>query len=82
MTDDLATWLLACVDEDEQVIRRALARTRRTSRLDLPWWRAKQIEPKLRMAEQMLLAVWDPDRLLAECNTKRRIIDALRAGTG
>lgn len=76
---DLASWLLACVDEDEQRIQAALARVRGWSKLNLPWLRVKRIEPALRQPDEMLLAVWDPDRLLLECDTRRRIIDTIFA---
>ena len=72
---DLATWLLAQVQADADVINAAVRRTNAWSRLDVPWLKVKRTQPELRKADETLLAVWDPDRLLAECDTKRRIIE-------
>lgn len=71
----LAEWLGQCIDEDERRIQATLARVRGWNRLNLPWLRAKRVDPEVRQPEEMLLAEWDPDRLLLECDTKRRIIE-------
>jgi hypothetical protein len=72
---DLVAFLLACIEEDERRIQATLARVRGWNRLNLPWLRAKRVDPEARQPEEMLLAEWDPERLLLECDTKRRIIE-------
>lgn len=52
MSDDLATWLLAAIDEEERVARETG---------DDP-------------VDSEHQARWTPDRVLAECEAKRRIV--------
>jgi hypothetical protein len=77
VSDDLAGWLLEQLAEDERTVQAALKRTRNWKQIDRPWRRVKNGAPEYRAVlapEETLLAVWDPDRLLAECDAKRRII--------
>lgn len=75
---DLAAWLPEQIAEDERTVQAVLKRTRNWKQIDLPWWRVRHGTPEYRAVlqpEEMLLAVCGPDRLLAECDAKRRIID-------
>lgn len=79
---DLAAWLLEQIAEDERTVQAVLKRTRNWKQIDLPWWRVRHGTPEYRAVlqpEEMLLAVCGPDRLLAECDAKRRIIEQYRA---
>jgi hypothetical protein len=82
MTSDLITWLRAQLDDDERVARTAL------DRHPAPWVGAfKQVtsEPnggviapvastETRQASHHI-ARWDPARVLAEVDAKRRVLD-------
>jgi hypothetical protein len=75
---DLATWLLACVDEDEEFARDAMQRSWRATDnhvedLDDSEVARFNLKPDARHA-----ARWGPARVLAECDTKRRIIAECR----
>jgi hypothetical protein len=81
VTADLAAWLLADdgpIAEDERVAQAALARTRRWPKGDRPWERAAfraSIEPGPAGVLERMAAFGDPDRVLAECDAKRKIIE-------
>ena len=61
--DDLATWLRACLDDDERVARAAER-----------FWHGVRVESAT-MAEEDHVRRWDPARVLAEIDAKRRILD-------
>lgn len=86
VTDDLAVWLLACIAEDEQIATNdgrvkpaewtALA-TGPESDWSAPWevLRVGGVAFRAVDHEARHAANWDPKRVLAECDTKRRIIE-------
>lgn len=79
--DDLVTWLRAQVDDDERVAREAGGDRWRADHDDLTahildergWSVAYQDSLNDQQAEHV--ARWDPARVLAEVDTKRRILD-------
>lgn len=90
VTDDLAAWLLACVAEDERVATddgrvqsaewTALS-TGPESDWSAPWevLRVGGVAFRAIDHEARHAANWDPKRVLAECDAKRRIIAACSA---
>lgn len=84
--DDLITWLRAQLDEDERVARAITAPEWNEGcswladlRDPLPSQRRAYGLPKewqlLTEADTKHIARWDPDRVLAEIDAKRRILD-------
>jgi hypothetical protein len=69
---DLATWLLACVTEDEEVIRRNLGERGLGDSGSFPDYQTYSDSDT--EAANDYLGRFPPPRLLAECDTKRRII--------
>lgn len=81
MSTDLTAWLLEQITEDERVARAAKDNTAGE------WaWRAQDApvvlydySGKRTMGEGAHIAAWDPARVLAECDAKRRIIEVHHA---
>lgn len=71
--NDLARWLLDQIDEDENEARRAIERTTTSRRMIRGEMVAVKIEPP-----RWRTAAWPPERVLAECEAKRRIVDLHR----
>lgn len=67
-TDDLAAWLREQIAEDRRAASEAEA-----DRDDDWWW-----GPDSESASERHIARWDPDRVLAECDAKERILAAHR----
>ncbi len=84
MTDDLVAFLRACLDEDEQTALEAMHRPR-SSPPDIGHWGYVHedlvdgdglvLAPKVWIPSAVHIARWDPVRVLAEVQAKRRIID-------
>lgn len=70
--DDLVTWLLDQVAQDEQLAQDALDKTTYSNR----FIRGRMVKVENRPpAWASRAVVWPPARVLAECDTKRRIIE-------
>ncbi len=67
--DEMLTWYRAQLDEDERVAQWAL-RQRQEDGSDW-WWN----NPDESSGAENLIARWDPARVLAEVEAKRRILD-------
>lgn len=63
--DDLVTWLRAQLDDDERAARAAQR-----------YWHGVRIESATE-AEEDHARRWDPERVLAEVDAKRRILDQI-----
>jgi hypothetical protein len=80
---DLATWLLACAQADEDQARAAIS-----GQWDWEdgWGEdGKTVTPHVGMIHEDVqrahVVAWNPARVLAECDTKRRIIELHQADT-
>ena len=76
--DDLVTWLLEQIAEDEREAREAIDRTTYSNRFI--GGRMVKVENRPAPWHLRSQALWSPERGVAECEAKRRIIDAVQRG--
>lgn len=69
MTDDLAAFLQACLDEEQAKAEAALKRTTTTRRMIQGRWVEDTVQPP-----EWRRSAWSPARVLAEVDAKRRSI--------
>jgi hypothetical protein len=86
--DDLVTWLRAQLDEDEQIAREAADEGDGQWRLatyqdgtTTAWHGEVEVMTSLDGTDAVHIRNWDPARVLAEVDAKRRILDEHLPGT-